>query len=105
MNLYQHAKNQAISSFFSRDTFDLKVLLPNWPKAFWPISQELDFSKKWALFNDQNFKGIRIQKNPTFSAFLREYFFFFKRSGCHAHPLKYNEAIPRNFIGPFRPWP
>ena len=44
MNLYQHAKNWAISSICSRDIFDLKILQPDWPRAFLPISQEPDFS-------------------------------------------------------------
>ena len=38
-------KNQAISSFGSRDMVDLKILQSDWPRAFWPISQEPDFPK------------------------------------------------------------
>ena len=49
MNLYQHAKNQAFSSFFSRDILDLKILQSDFPKAFWSISQEPDFSQVWDL--------------------------------------------------------
>ena len=43
MNLYQHEKNQAISSSGSRDMVDLKILQSDWPRAFWSISQEPDF--------------------------------------------------------------
>ena len=45
MNLHQHAINQAFSSFSSRDTVDLKFLQSDWQRAFWPISQEPDFSQ------------------------------------------------------------
>ena len=45
MNLYQHAKNQAFSSFRSGDIVNLKILQSHRPRAFWPISQEPDFSQ------------------------------------------------------------
>ena len=45
MNLYQ----PDFSSFYSRDTVDLKILQLDWPRAFWPISQEADFSQVWDL--------------------------------------------------------
>ena len=41
MNLYQHATNQAFSSFFSGNIVDLKILQSDWPRAFWHIIQEL----------------------------------------------------------------
>ena len=31
---------------------DLKILQTDWPRAFWPISQELDFSKVWDLWTN-----------------------------------------------------
>ena len=49
MNLYQHAKNQAFSSFSSTETVNLKILQSDRPRAFWPISQEPDFSQIWDL--------------------------------------------------------
>ena len=49
MNLHQYAKNQAFSSFCSRDIVNLKILQSDWSRAFWPISQELDFSQVWDL--------------------------------------------------------
>ena len=49
MNLQQYAKNQAFSSFYSRDIVDLKILQSDWSIAFWPISQEPDFSQVWDL--------------------------------------------------------
>ena len=42
-------KNQAFSSFCSRDIIDLKILRSNWPRAFWPISKERKFSQIWDL--------------------------------------------------------
>ena len=49
---YQHAKNQAISSFCSRDKVDLKILQSDWPTRFCPISQEPNFSQIWDLCRD-----------------------------------------------------
>ena len=45
MNLYQHAKNHATSSFCSRDIFYSKILQSDCSRAFWPIFQELVFSQ------------------------------------------------------------
>ena len=47
--MYQHIKNQTTSLFHSRDIVDLKVLESNWPRPFWPKSQETDFSQTWNL--------------------------------------------------------
>ena len=59
MNLYQHEKNKAISSFCFRDTFDLKTLQPDWLVKLWLISQEPDFFQRWVLCsnisNNKNF--------------------------------------------------
>ena len=49
MNLYQYPKNQAFSSFCSRDIVNLKLLQADWSRAFWPISQDPDFSQVWDL--------------------------------------------------------
>ena len=43
MNLYQHAKNEAVSSIGSAQIIDLKILQSDWLRAFWPIPQEQDF--------------------------------------------------------------
>ena len=40
VNLYQYAKNEAVSSISSREIADLKVLQSDWLQTFWPISQE-----------------------------------------------------------------
>ena len=45
MNLYQQAKNQAISAFYSQVRVDLKILHSDRPRAFWPIPQEPNFSQ------------------------------------------------------------
>ena len=45
MNLYQHAKNQAISLICSGDMVDWKILQFDWLRTFWPISQESEFSQ------------------------------------------------------------
>ena len=45
MNLYQHAKNEAVSSICSAEIVDLKILQSPWLRAFWPKSQKQDFSQ------------------------------------------------------------
>ena len=39
-NLYQHAKNQAVSSICSAEMLDLKICQSELLRAFWSISQE-----------------------------------------------------------------
>ena len=36
-NLYQHAKNEAVSMICSEEIVDLKILQSDWLRAFWPI--------------------------------------------------------------------
>ena len=43
VNLYQHKKEPA--SLSSQEIVDLKILQSNLMRAFWPISQEQDFSQ------------------------------------------------------------
>ena len=40
VNLYQHAKNPAISQICSGDMVDRKILQSDWLRTFSPISQE-----------------------------------------------------------------
>ena len=49
VNLYQHAKNQAISLIYSGDMVDQKILQFDWLRTFWPISQEQNFFQIWDL--------------------------------------------------------
>ena len=43
VNLYQHAKNEAVSSICSREIVDLKIPQSDWLTAFWSTSQEQHF--------------------------------------------------------------
>ena len=45
VNLYQHAKNQAISMICSGDMVDKKILQCDWLRKFWPIYQEQNYSQ------------------------------------------------------------
>ena len=45
VNLYQHAKNEAVASIYSRELIDLKILQSHWLTAFSPIFKEQDFSQ------------------------------------------------------------
>ena len=45
MNLYQHAKNEAVSSICPGEILDLIILQSDRLRAFWPLSQEQDFSQ------------------------------------------------------------
>ena len=50
ISIYQHAKKYAFSLFFSRDIVDLDIVdIVDWLRAFWPISEESDFSQIWDL--------------------------------------------------------
>ena len=49
MNLYQHVKNEAVSSMCSGEIADLKILQSDMLREFWPISQEQHFSQIWDL--------------------------------------------------------
>ena len=46
VNLYQHAKNEAVSSICSGEIVDLKILQSDWLRAFWPISKEQNFHQQ-----------------------------------------------------------
>ena len=52
MNLYQHSKNEDISSICSGDIVDLKILQSDWLRAVWQISQEPDFSHIYEFCNN-----------------------------------------------------
>ena len=62
--MYKHAKNQAVSLFCYRDIGDLKILQSDWPRRFWPISRESDFSQVWDLCKNttNNINSEKIQK-------------------------------------------
>ena len=60
VNLYQHTKNEAISSICSGEIVDLKILQSDWLRAFWPISQEQDFSQNFQNFQNLLFIIVRI---------------------------------------------
>ena len=55
VNFYQHAKNEAVSSIFSREILDLKILQSEWLRAFWAISQEQYFSQTEDLRSNIDF--------------------------------------------------
>ena len=46
VDLYQHAKIEAVSSIFSGDMLDLKILQAEWLKEFWAISGTIFFPKR-----------------------------------------------------------
>ena len=95
MNLYDHAKKQAFSSFYCRDTVDFTILQFYWPAGFWPISQVpklfkiLDFTKHTAININFHYRpnwkkklnfSIHL-KNPRlvlFSPFWRQKYYFQK---------------------------
>ena len=45
VNLYHHAKNEAVLSICSGKMVDLNILQTEWLRAFWLISQEQDLSQ------------------------------------------------------------
>ena len=82
INLSKHTKNQANSSIRSWDKANLKILNSDWPTAFLPLSQALEFSQAWNFHRDvanderlhfRPFPGKnndRIFKNPWKTLFL-----------------------------------
>ena len=93
-------KNQAFSSFCFRDMVDLEILQSDWPRAFWPISQETDSSQVWNLckntVNNTNFLYIPTpekKKTKVSNNFKKPYFWpifsflvqknFLKKPSCH----------------------
>ena len=56
-------KKQAFSSFCSRDIVDLKILQSDWPRAFWSISQEIDF-QVWDL-RKYTVNNIKFRYRPN----------------------------------------
>ena len=76
MNLYQDAKNEAVSLICSGEMVVLKILQSEWLRAFWSLSQEQDLSQIEDLCrntaNDTNFHCNKIQgisKNHLFANF------------------------------------
>ena len=51
-NLYQHTKNKAALSLSSGEMLALNVLQSEWPRAFWPIFQEQNFSQAVGLYRN-----------------------------------------------------
>ena len=45
MNLYKHAKNEVVSLICFGEIVRLKIMQFDCLRAFWPISQEQDFSQ------------------------------------------------------------
>ena len=64
VNLYRHAKTQAISLICSRDMIDQKILQSDWLRLIWPISQQRKFSQIWDLCrNTANNIDFHYKKN------------------------------------------
>ena len=66
VNLYQHAKNEAVSSICFGEIVDLKILQSDWLREFWPISQEQDLSQiKDSCRNTANNKNFLYRTNSV----------------------------------------
>ena len=49
VNLYRHAKNEAVSLIYSGEMVVLEILQSDWLGEFWSIYQEQDFPKTYDL--------------------------------------------------------
>ena len=80
LNLYQHAKNEAVSLICYGKMLDLKILQSEWLRAFWPISQEQHFLQLEDLYrnmvNNIHFFIIEQIQGKSITNFL----FKFKKS-------------------------
>ena len=66
VNLYQHAKNEAVSLISSGRIIDLKILQSDWLRAFWPISQEKVFQKsRISAETQQNTENFHYRTNSV----------------------------------------
>ena len=45
VNMYQHAEDETVSSICSGEIVDFKIVQSDWLRAFWPLSQEQNFSR------------------------------------------------------------
>ena len=109
VNLYQYAKNQAVSISFG-DMVDQKILQSDWLRTFCPISQEHKFSQIWDLcrntgnnmnfhyrsnsvkINDQIFE--EIEKNMFLAHFLGLFSQFWGKTKF----LPKSNSVTHNFI-------
>ena len=64
MNLYQHAKNKAITLIPSGDMVDLKILQSDWLRIIWYIPQEPNFSQIFVQ-NTANNKNLNYRTNSV----------------------------------------
>ena len=95
-------KKMRLFHHFVPQSVDLRILQSDWLRAFWPVSQESDFSQVWDLCNNtannKNFlyrtnseKGVtkfsnKFKKTLFLVHFLHYWgIFFFKSSGSVTH--------------------
>ena len=52
VNLYQHAKNEVVSSTCSGEMLDSELLQTEWIRVFWPVSLEQHFSQREDLYRN-----------------------------------------------------
>ena len=70
MNLYQHAKNETVSSICSGEIVDLKILQSDWLRAFRSTSQE-----QILKFNN----SVLAQKNSSlYNNFVSNLYIFYE---------------------------
>ena len=110
MNFYLLAKNDAVLSICFGEKVHLKILQSDWLTAFWPLSQEQDFSQIYDLCmntaNNKNFHYrtnsvktneqffFKIQKTLFLVHFPKFFFFFWGGGGG----VPKNQVVMHNFI-------
>ena len=52
INLNQNEKTHAFSSFYFKDSVNLKIMQSDWSTAFWPLSEEPYFSQVGGLYKN-----------------------------------------------------
>ena len=72
MNFFQHVKNQAFSSFRSRDIIYLKILQSHWPKTFWQDSKRSQYFSKHTAININFHYKPNSEKKTKFSYIFKE---------------------------------
>ena len=111
MNLYKHAKNQAILPIYSGHMVDQEILQSDWLSTLWPISQEQKFSQIWDLGRNTSNKisfhyrtnSLRINeqinkfKKLCFWPILGQNKIFQNIWPCHAHNFIWTSSTMPKF--------
>ena len=77
-------KSSLFLSICSWDIVDLKILQSDWPRGFWPVSQELDFFQVWNLHRNPA-NNIHLDYRPNSKKLITKFSNILKKPYFLAH--------------------